>query len=453
MANTRSLAPSVNGAPVATRPPATHFPPRAIRITGLGILCFLCGTTVDVRFDLGGGLFLIEPLIALLALQCLLALGPGKSFVAHLFLGFIVAGLVTFSGYLLSDLVAANEPAQFLRGWGRVGFLILDCSALMILAAHGRQNIWWLAVGIAVGGIASLGLAGAPISEWKSGYGEFVALLVVALAPLAPAPLAAAFVGSFGVLCMFLDYRSLGAVCLLVGMAMLWQPPINGGNALRRRLLIGLTMAIAITAVIATVTLTKEEFSERRQQSNIGRYAGIVVAWRAITESPLIGYGSWAADRRFGRMFQMEIAQLERENPSARGDGRSSGSDNQSILPHSQILQACVEGGILGIAFFVLYGYHLFRGLHWFAVQGGKDRLRSLFVFLLMMGLWHFFASPFLGSKRIEIAMAVAVIFVAAHERRFQAGAMRALHARSGAVDPGGKAGVARLGAQRPASG
>ncbi len=83
---------------------------RPIRITALALSCFFCGATVGVKFDIVGDLYLLEPLLALLALQCLLSRGLGKGFVAPMFLGFVAAGFVTSCGYLVADLAAASEP-------------------------------------------------------------------------------------------------------------------------------------------------------------------------------------------------------------------------------------------------------------------------------------------------------------------------------------------------------
>jgi O-Antigen ligase len=366
---------------------------------------------IGVRLDVVGDMYLLEPLVSLLAIQCILSTGPGKNFVAPLFVAFVASGCITFCGYLLSDLAVANEPWQYLKGWGRVAMLIVDCAALMVLAARDRHNTWWLALGIGIGGVAALAVDGVSPTQWKLGYGEYVAILVVALAPLCPAFLSIALVLAFGAGCVFADYRSLGAVCLIVASAMLWRRTgIKEGIA---KNILRATMVTAVAAMVVGTLLwfTQEEFAERRQESNIGRYVGLVVAWRAITESPLIGYGSWAADEKFGRMFKSEVESMDRNN-------RRPGILNSSLLPHSQLLQAWIEGGVLGIAFFGLYGWRLIGALRWFAFQRPFDMVSPLFLFFVVNGIWNLLASPFLGMHRINIAIAVAVIAIAAHERK-----------------------------------
>ena len=401
------LLQSAGGDPAAIRP--VKNPEQAIRITLTGFVTLLCGLAIGVKLDLVGDLFLLEPLVALVALQCVLSRGLGKYFDATVFLGFVGAGLVTFCGYLLSDLMAANEPWQYLKGWGRVMFLIADCAALMILAAHDRRNLWWLALGIGAGGIASLLVEGLPLTQWKLGYGEYAVMLVLALAPLLPALFAIVLILAFGAICLFADYRSLGAVCLIVGAVMMW-PRSGMRTASNNWMRITVVMGLATTVLAALLWITHEDNAERRQQSNIGRYAGLVVAWRAITESPIIGYGSWAANEKFGRMFKAEVEAMDRND-------RSPLPTTRSLLPHSQLLQAWIEGGLLGLAFFMLYGWRLVGSLHWMTLKRPRDVLSALFLFSLVNSLWNLIGSPFLGAHRIGIAMAIAVIAVCAHEK------------------------------------
>jgi O-Antigen ligase len=383
----------------------------AVRASVLGFAALACGAAFPFKFELFGEIYLLEPLVLMLAFYLLVTRGPGREFSAPVFMSFTVAGLVTFGGYLLSDLIAANEPWQYLKGWGRVVLLMVDCGALMVLVAHGRQNLWWLTLGIAIGGIVSLALDGVPPTKWKIGYGEYLALLVLALAPLAPAWIAGTLVAAFGALCIVLDYRSLGAACLVVA-AIVWWRRGHKHRALARN---GLLLAILVLAMVATLAAllssSQKEFLERREQSNIGRYVGLLVAWRAIIDSPLLGYGSWAADRQYARMLRDEAQRLNRIPGSTLEVG-------QSLLPHSQFLQAWIEGGLFGVGFFTLFGIRLCGAMKWFALHRPIDMITPLALYFLVLGMWNLAASPFLGIARIYIALAVALIAIEAAERK-----------------------------------
>lgn len=383
----------------------------SLRASVLAIAAFFSGMAFPFKFDVVGEIYLLEPLILLLALQSWLSRGRGSGFVTPVFLGFMAAGLITFGGYLLADLVAGNEPWQYLKGWGRVALLLFDCAAMMLLAAHGRKNIWWLALGIGIGGIASLLAEGVPLTKWKIGYGEYLAILLLALAPLAQAWFAGVLIGAFGALCVGFDYRSLGAACLVVAAILLWRRIRERRSSARNWILLALTGLTLVMVLSILLSATRDQFLERREQSNIGRYVGLIVAWRAIGESPVIGYGSWATDRKYTRMLRDEARRMNPDQSRPMKTG-------ESLLPHSQFLQAWIEGGVLGIAFFVLFGIRLLGAFKWFSLHRTIDPITPLALYFLILGGWNLAASPFLGIMRIYIALAVAVIAVAAHERR-----------------------------------
>jgi O-antigen ligase len=420
-------------------------PARTAQFSLIGLAVFVCGAAIRVRLDFVGEVYLLEPLVFLVALQCVIAGGLGKRFIAPVFVCFVGAGLVTLCGYLISDLVAANQPWQYLKGWGRVAFLVIDCGTLIILAAHDRRNIWWLTLGIGVGGVVALLIDGLPLDTWKLGYGEYCALVLVASAGLLPQGLGVLAIGGFGVASLFLDYRSLGAASLgaagLLGCR--WFGLQSKGSPVRRWLAIVLPAALAFGLLYAALSTTDERLIERRQLSNSGRYVGLLVAWRAISESPIIGYGSWAAEDKFARMLRDEARRFEVELNRPIDVGRS-------LLPHSQLLQSWVEGGLLGMSFFLVYAWGLIVALRWFVLRRGNDRLQPAGVFILVLGLWNLVASPFLGFTRIFIALAVAVIAIAYQERAGATAASRIRRMRglpSQPVSP--ERGAVQLGASR----
>lgn len=394
--------------------------PRASSARGsfsvLAFAAFFCGLCFDVRLSVVGEFYLIEPLLCLLALQCVLSRGPGKQFVPSVFGSYLAAGVLTFCGYLLADLIAANEPWQYLKGWGRVAMLIVDCATLMIVAAQERKVLWWLIIGMAVGGIISLGLQGTPLTQWKLGYGEYVALLVITLAALASPWISIPLIGGFGSFCILVDYRSLGAACVLVAGTMLWRswagrsrnPWLRGVGPL-------VVFAIAGAILLAVLDATKEDYRARREASTVGRFVVIMVALRAIAESPLIGYGSWAlADQKYTRMIRDEV-----QSRVEASSTRQYIEDNpvRSLMPHSQLVQVWLEGGLLGLAFFLLYGMRIARALQWFVMRRALDAVAPIYVFFLVEGAWNLVASPFLGTHRVYIAITVAITMLGMHER------------------------------------
>lgn len=382
-----------------------------LRPDGLSLLAFLAGACIAVHVDVVGEAFLVELLLPLVVLFGLLSRGMGPRFQARSLVLLLGAGALTLTGYLISDLAAATDQWQYLRGWGRVLLLITDCVAMLLLVSQGARNLWWFVLGLGLGGIGWLLATGVAFSTWKIGYGEYTAFLVAALSGLFPRFLGASALAACGVVSLLLDYRSLGATCVL-GAALVYYAGRRAGRralGLRRLAVVGGLIVAALGAMALLLDSTDDQFENRRKASNGGRYIGVMVALNAIAESPVVGYGSWAAEGKFAQLLRTEQLRLERELGHRVEVGRS-------LLPHSQLLQAWVEGGFLGTTFFLLYGAMLFWALRWFLFFRHADGLSGVAIFSLLYGLWNFFASPFLGFTRIYIAIAVGTIVIARWE-------------------------------------
>lgn len=398
--------------------------------TLVALLSFASGCAIHVRVEVVGEIFLAELLLISFVLVLILAKGVGRMFDGRIFLLFFCAGLVTLIGYLLSDIAASNEPWQYLKGWGRVVALIADSTALILLVSHGRKNLWWFTLGIGVGGVSALVFAEVPLTSWKSGHGyaDYAGFLVVACAGLLPGQIAALVIGSFGIANLYLDYRSLGAAALITASLLPFFSLRNRRVRYRGyRWLVAFLVSLCIIGVFyAALTGTHEQYEERRELSNAGRIAGMSVAWKAITESPLIGYGSWAADDRFTRVLRQEARHQQRNFQEHVDFGNS-------LIPHSQILQVWIEGGLLGLAFFLAYAWGLVVSLRWVVFHRRSDSLGALCVFILILGLWHLVASSFLGINRVYVALAVGVVAIARHEKRKNDKGRAGMHRAAGA--------------------
>src|SRR4030066_183482 len=142
-----------------------------VRASLLALLSFLLGAAIDIKFGLVGELYIVEPILLLVAFLLLITKGSGGAFRAPIFWAFVFSAVVTLTGYIISDLFVGSLPSQYLRGWGQIGLLASNCASLMILTAHNRQNLWWFMLGTGVGGIAYLAIQGVPLHTWKLGYG------------------------------------------------------------------------------------------------------------------------------------------------------------------------------------------------------------------------------------------------------------------------------------------
>jgi len=310
---------------------------------------------------------------------------------------------VTFLGYFISDLYRNNAPQDFLRGWARLLFLAVDLLGIAMLVSVRRANFWLMVMGYGLGGIVVLTLQQVPFSFWKLGYAEPVnAALIAAVCLMRSTGHQGALLFLLGVLNIWLDYRSMAAFVVIVAL-IIWlnQWSRRGGVKVVGVLLI----SVLATGIIAGAYWASQgQFSERRQASNSGRLSNAIVGFSAILESPLIGYGSWGRDTRFAKLYAAVNARMQKTEESALYDFDA--IRLATIPAHSQFLEAWIEGGMLGIAFFLCYLFWLLKGLHAVIFKVRRVALVPLLAFCMVSGMWALFMSPFKGMTRFTIAFA-----------------------------------------------
>ena len=388
---------------------ASHDDSRsAIKLDGLGVATFLCGATASINLNIVGEVYLAELLLIVLALGILVFRNAADVIASHSLHMFVFFGVVMLAGYMITDIVTGTAPSQYLRGWGRVGLLVTNVVCLIMVAGQGRRYIWWFIFGMGVGGITKLVFSGVPIATWKLGYGEYVSFVILAMAVLLPRRIAILLLIGFGILNIALDYRNFAAVYLLVA-AIIWARGTGRSLStknLKNYIAVASVVTLAIIVLITGFVLTEEEFGGRRENSNVGRWAGIIVSLRAIADSPVIGYGSWTENEEYAKMLREEQAKrLDRDR--AR---RLQAHQTKLFRSHSQILQAWVEAGIFGAAFFLYYAFRLLQGAKRYIIDLPIDRYAPINLYLVILGTWHLIASPFGGDQRILIAITVAVL-------------------------------------------
>src|SRR5208337_1847002 len=182
-----------------------------------------------------------------------------------------------------------------------------------------------------------------------------------------------------------------------------------GSLSISKLILAGAAAAIALGVAYAA---TQALYKMRRHHSNAVRWANAEAALSSIEQSPIIGHGSWAVDVRMELAFRIAYYAIAGQSPDPSTAQRS------DRLPHSQILSAWYEGGLLGISFFVYLGYLLIRYTVYCTRTRIYDYMTPLYLFICLQSLWHLIMSPFGGSQRLVIAFAVAVLCRLNSERR-----------------------------------
>ena len=151
----------------------------------------------------------------------------------------------------------------------------------------------------------------------------------------------------------------------------------------------------------------------RATRSNVERSAMLQAAWEGFTKSPLVGQGSWFSNSN----VMDEFLAIRMQNARIAGVGGFAEDDAEGMAIHSQILVALAEGGLFGAAFFFAYGALLLWGL-WFCLTDAPwDWTLPIGLFVLLVAFWNLLMSPFSGTHRVEIAMAVGLLLILWRQR------------------------------------
>lgn len=376
------------------------------KIDALAILSLLCGGAGPIRLEAVGNLYLAELLLLPLLIITLVIKGGSTIPRLGMFWVFLIAGVASLVGYMISDLVVGTEPSQYLRGWGRVILLIVNCVALIALVSHGIRYLWCFVLGWGLVGIVYLLSTGVPLNVWKLGYGEYAGMVVVSVCSIFPRAFASFGMLTFGVINLLLDYRNLGAVSVIVAAAM-WAASSSEQGQVRlvyRYIKLAITASVPVIIVSAILAVTLDEFGERRNISNVGRTASIVVSLKAIADSPIIGYGSWTQNEEYARLLRKEY----RERLGAGNVNRM--NYDSTFRAHSQILQSWIEGGVLGATFFIAYGFFLIKAGYRLIFSVPVNNYFPLLSYFILLGAWNLLASPFGGDQRLLVAVVAACI-------------------------------------------
>jgi len=143
---------------------------------------------------------------------------------------------------------------------------------------------------------------------------------------------------------------------------------------------------------------------EEQTRSDIGLLAArsqVFAATLAIADSPVIGLGSWAVDKKaYARRFY-EYINAE-DQLAAFGDS----SDEDWVPSHSHIMQAWVWHGIFGMLFWVVVLVAIYKYL-----RDAVLLCRPLVAYGLLLsvtGVWDLLFSPFSNRPRWGLLLAMA---------------------------------------------
>ncbi len=369
------------------------------------VLVFLLGALVPVPIELVGVMYAGELLLLVVAAWAIVVNLQNPRFWDRALLLPLASLGVTFLGYILSDLINNSGISNLVRGWARLVFLATDILAMYFLCRKRPLNLLIFCSGIAAGAtVAAESQSGLDVSmRYKLAIAVSITIAVLCLGALLRGRLqylsVSLALAAAGVVHIWMDFRSLGAVCLLTGA-------IVFSKTLERSRIRGLYAVLLLGAVAAGVGIlsysyyfTQDSYSQRRRESDNWRLASAAAAMDAIRRAPLLGSGSWATSSQILAVFDASFA----DNAGRRLSGRA----GMELAGHSQVLQAWYEAGILGLAFFVYFANTLLRAL-WISIfRAQLDPLMPLVILSCLLSVYNLGFSPFAGTHRIQIAISV----------------------------------------------
>jgi hypothetical protein len=394
--------------------------------TQAGLAVMALGIASNIPMQMMGRIFVGElVLIACAPIIVLLLFGLTNEYgrTARIIL---IALIVSWLGYLASDVVRHTPPSDYLRGWSK---WIAMGASFATLAWLGSKNINLLIsfiIGLAIGGCLTPFITGGFFGikyYWKFHAGIPICILALIVTSSFRSSTTIITLLAVAGLSITLDSRSVALLCLATAVAT-WLAarrnnrrgrPQKAQKAMSKSSMI-ISSAFAVLVMIAGIFLIQRlgeryGYAERFERSNSARMASVVVAWSAIRDSPLIGHGSWPRDAELAR---------ERDRLISKAKGshtyRSAAQDDL-IIAHSQITQGWLEGGVLGLAFFVTLGWYLARQTLWLTFFAPIVPMASLIIFIQIHCAGHLVFSPFSGTQRVYIPVACAFICYVAQRR------------------------------------
>ena len=395
---------------------------REIAVVGTA---FLLGVLGAFEIEAVGRLRLNEALLVLLVPFIVYRLIRSRSIRQYRVV--LILGALYLAGQIGSDLYRNSASQDFLRGWVRIGIMLLGFIAAALWFVRNRNAMLAIMLGTAFIGPIRFYIEGDVGDEdlaYKMSLGTTVSLgafLFVCVAPkalrvpAAIAPLLAA------VLALIRGGRNLFGITLLalitywIGRLRLFRRR----RISRRRIVITVGVIIlsiwgvlqvyryaASTGALGEGALDKfESQTQRISTGSVGTLLGgrqeLIFSLPKIMASPLIGYGSWAKDLDYVWNRANEVGLDPEEFVEAT-------KGELGLIPtHSRFFGGWLEAGLAGALF---WGFALFMAIDVLIRQKfiRHPEFAPVINFFLVYFVWDVFFSPYGGDRRVWDGVIIA---------------------------------------------
>jgi hypothetical protein len=324
----------------------------------------------------------------------------------------LALGTFWFVAQILTDLVRSSAPEDYLRGWMKICFVLINFTVVWLVICVSRRRFVLYGIALAIGTILSFLVhpsEDAISSPWKFGLGIPVTMLVAMFAAQfrrfrylgIVLPLSA-----LAIVHVYKDFRIMAVICFLVPIYSLFLMTARQEKLGRMRLAM---LALAVVGGISVFSLvynhyaTLGVFGKYAQQKTeaqsgeggmlLGGRSEILGSSEAILDSPLLGHGSWARDPKYAAILT--------DRSAALGYKHFQGGKKDDLIPtHSYLFGSWVEAGIAGGIFWMfVVGYAVYAIFD----ATGREPLLPLFAFAGLMLTWDILFSP-LGTPTRFIA-------------------------------------------------
>ncbi len=399
-------------------------------LDGLDWATLCVGLTASFSVTLIGTIQVSEILMFILLPYLLVTqrhkwMSPGMKMV-YVMMGFWLLGQI------LTDIYRDTVARNWMRGDARIIFFALNLATLTMLLSKSvrRQALF-------IGGYGAGSLLAARLQPssaigdypWKFGYAEGTMVLVILLSCYFHYKrrywAAALLLGALVATNLVLNFRS-PILFLLVTIAL--AIPIVPERIGRLRILpeAGTRKRVFALVCIAFVFMGSSEwlvkFASRaglvsadaqeknmaESESSVGLLLGgrpeIFVSSRAVMESPILGYGSWAQDLKYNEMLYDIDVKYNIPTDSLESIEDAGG---QTIPAHSHIMSTWVQSGILGAVFWAYILWLAIRGLLRTALV--QPPLSPYYIWLLAGFVWAVLFSPFGNTRRAIDSLVILI--------------------------------------------
>lgn len=390
----------------------------------LKVFIILCGTSYSFHFF--GNFYISEAILLVFFMDKFF---KGKAFeYSEKLKNYNVFLILALVGEVISDLIRGSEIVTGLKGFSLILFTLINLNGLALLTRMNKSLIMYSFSGYASSGLISFIIqpsAYARTEVWKFGIGPsivFLFLLFLSSQKLSLSKkLASILIACVSLLSLFLGARSLALTIFISAYFVATNNTLEEFR--KKRSLVKLLVVLFAFSFLFTSIYSKlaadGSLGIKAQSKYLSQTAGegnllvnsrseLIFATRAILESPIIGYGSYAImspDLKITILnFIGKLSIFYDLEPLYRIYG-------DRIPVHSMILQWWLWFGVLGLFFPIKILFTLIQTLR-------KNGLFPIQYFMSLWCIWALMFSPFGDTSRVVFPLAILICSFAQQETR-----------------------------------